>query len=58
LNGTTGEATLTYDIMTGRFYSDAVNPLELDKHEYVVNSQSMRQARLPYNDGDDSEVPF
>jgi hypothetical protein len=41
------------------FTDDAVNPLELDKHEYVVNSQAMRQARMHYAiDEDVDEVPF
>jgi hypothetical protein len=45
--------------MKGRFYDDGVNPLERDKHEYVVNSEAMRQARMPYADDDDlEEVPF
>ena len=59
LNGTTGECILTYNVMNGRFYDDGVNPLELDKHEYVVNSQAMRQARMHYAiDEDVDEVPF
>jgi len=45
--------------MNGRFYDDGVNPLELDKHEYVVNSQAMRQARMHYTiDKDVDKVPF
>jgi hypothetical protein len=46
------------------FYDDGVNPvkyvdMELDKHEYVVNSQAMRQARMHYAiDEDVDEVPF
>jgi twinkle protein len=57
LNGTTGECILTYNVMNGRFYDDDINPLERDKHEYVVNSQAMRQARMLDTD-DDTDVPF
>ena len=58
LNGTTGEATLTYDVMKGRFYDDDLNPLEREENAYTVpNSKAMINARLPYND-DEEEVPF
>lgn len=59
LNGTTGEAMLTYDVMKGRFYDDGINPLERDENAYTVpNSRAMINARLPYNDDDNLDVPF
>jgi hypothetical protein len=50
---------LTYDIMKGRFYDDDINPLERDENAYTVpNSKAMINARLPYNDDDNLDVPF
>ena len=48
--------------MKGRFYDDGINPLERDKHEYVVPengfSRAMKQESMWSDDDDLEEVPF
>ena len=59
LNGTTGEALLTFDTSKGRFYDNGNNPLEERQTFYdsSANNQTMIDARLPYNDNED-ELPY
>lgn len=62
LNGTTGEAILTFDVRKGRFYDDRGNPLEEQEPFYdsSANSQAMIDAREPYKESDifDDELPY
>ena len=60
MNGTTGEALLTFDTRKGRFYDNGNNPLEDRQVVYdsSANNQSMIDARLPYNDEIDETLPY
>ena len=62
INGNTGECILTYDVFERRFYDGDYTPFNEEKTAYVVPesgfSSAMEQARLPYANEKDEEVPY